>query len=94
MSRIIELREKQARIHANAQSKLNEITDSTPEDRAAEINREFDAMLAEFDKIGEQIEREQKIERVLTMPRSARTRRTRAARISTAAPMGRMMASP
>lgn len=63
MSRIVELREKQARIHANAQSKLNEITDATPEDRAAEINREFDAMLADFDKIGEQIDREQKIER-------------------------------
>ncbi len=63
MSRIVELREKQARIHANAQSKLNEITDTTPEDRAAEINREFDAILADFDKIGEQIDREQKLER-------------------------------
>lgn len=62
MSRIVELREKQARIHANAQSKLNEITDATPEDRAAEINREFDVMLAEFDQIGAQIEREQKLD--------------------------------
>ena len=71
MSRIVELREKQARIHAAAQSKLNEITDTTEEARAAEINREFDAMLAEFDQIGAQIEREQKLERarnVLNQP--------------------------
>lgn len=71
MSRIVELREKQARIQANAQSKLNEITDTTPEDRASEINREFDAMLVEFDKLGEQIEREQRLERarnVLNQP--------------------------
>lgn len=63
MSRIVELREKQARIHTNARAKLEEITDATAEDRAAEINREFDAMMADFDKIGEQIEREQKIDR-------------------------------
>jgi HK97 family phage major capsid protein len=63
MSRIIELREKQARIHTNARAKLDEITDSTPEDRAAEIHREFDAMMADYDKLGEQVEREQKLER-------------------------------
>ncbi len=67
MTRIIELREKQARIQANAQSKLNEITDTTPEDRAAEINREFDAMLAEFDQIGEQVERLEKLDRAKAM---------------------------
>jgi HK97 family phage major capsid protein len=71
MSRIVELREKQARIHAAAQSKLNEITNTTEEARAAEINREFDTMLAEFDQIGAQIEREEKLDRaknVLNQP--------------------------
>lgn len=63
MSRIVELREKQARIHTNARAKLEEITDATPEDRATEINREFDAMMADYDKISAQIEREQKLER-------------------------------
>jgi HK97 family phage major capsid protein len=63
MSKITELREKQARIHTNARAKLDEITDSTPEDRATEINREFDAMMGDYDKLGEQIEREQKLER-------------------------------
>ncbi len=63
MSRIVELREKQARIHTNARAKLEEITDATPEDRAADIHREFDAMMTDFDKIGTQIEREQKLDR-------------------------------
>lgn len=64
MSRITELREQQARIHTNARAKLAEITDATPEDRATEINREFDAMMASYDKLAGQIEREQKLETV------------------------------
>lgn len=63
MSRITELREKQARIHTNARAKLDDITDATPEDRAAEITREFDAMMAEYDKIGAQVEREKRVDR-------------------------------
>lgn len=71
MSRITELREQQARIHENAKAKLNEITDATPEDRAGEINREFDAMMADFDKVQETIDRENRLakgERSLTAP--------------------------
>jgi HK97 family phage major capsid protein len=71
MSRITELREQQARIHTNARAKLEEITDATPEERAAEINREFDKMMSDYDKLGERIEREQKLERAkqdLTAP--------------------------
>ena len=59
---IKELREQQARIATNARAKFDEITDKTPEDRAAEIEREFDAMMAEHDKIGEKIERLKKLE--------------------------------
>ncbi len=71
MNRIIELREQQARIHTNARAKLEEITDTTPEDRAGEINREFDAMMADYDKLQERIDREERLARVqaaLTAP--------------------------
>lgn len=62
MSRIKELREKQARIATNARAKFDEITDDTPAERAAEIEREFDAMMAEHDQIGAQVERLKKLE--------------------------------
>lgn len=58
-----ELREKQARIATNARAKFEEITDNTPAERAAEIEREFDAMMADHDKIGQQIERAERLER-------------------------------
>lgn len=63
MQTIRELREKQARIATNARQKFDEINDDTPEERAAEINREFDAMMAEVDKINDQIERQERLER-------------------------------
>lgn len=62
MSTIKELREQQARIATNARAKFDEITDDTPEDRAGEIEREFDAMMAEHDQIGQKIERLSKLE--------------------------------
>jgi HK97 family phage major capsid protein len=55
------LREEQARIATNARAKFEEITDDTPEDRAAEIEREFDAMMADYDKLGEKIERMERL---------------------------------
>jgi len=64
MSTIKELREQQARIATNARAKFNEIADDTPEERAAEIEREFDAMMAEHDKIEGKIERLTKLESV------------------------------
>lgn len=60
-----ELREQQARIATNARAKLEEITDKTPEDRAAEINREFDAMMSEFDALQARIERAERVDSVL-----------------------------
>jgi HK97 family phage major capsid protein len=71
MTRIIELREQQARIHTNARAKLEEITDKTPEDRAGEINAEFDAMMKDFDRLQGVIDREDRLARVqnaLTAP--------------------------
>lgn len=61
MSTIKELREQQARIATNARAKFNEITDDTPQERAAEIEREFDAMMEDHDKIGSKVERMQRL---------------------------------
>ena len=63
MATLKELREKQARIATNARARFDEINDSTPAERAAEIEREFDAMMADHDKIGAQIDRLEKLER-------------------------------
>lgn len=62
MATIKELREQQARIATNARAKFDEITDDTPEDRAKEIETEFDRMMTDHDKIGEQIERMERLE--------------------------------
>ncbi|WP_297842909.1 phage major capsid protein [uncultured Roseibium sp.] len=62
-----ELREQQARILTNARAKFDEIKDDTPEDRASEIEREFDAMMADHDKLGQRAER---LERMDTAKRA------------------------
>lgn len=59
---IKDLREQQARIATNARAKLSEIVDGIPAERAAEIEREFDAMMAEHDAINGKIERFQRLE--------------------------------
>ena len=51
------LREQMATLAMQARDKLAEISD-VPEARAAEIEREFDAMMTEHDKIGLRVERE------------------------------------
>lgn len=61
MANIKELREKMATIATEAQAKISEITDDTKEDRAAEIEREFDAMMAEHDKISARADRLEKL---------------------------------
>ena len=45
MSEIKTLREKMANIATEARKKLEEITDDVAEERAAEIEREFDALM-------------------------------------------------
>jgi HK97 family phage major capsid protein len=62
MSTIKELREKCANIATEARSKLSEIDDNTPAERAAEIEREFDAMMADHDKIQARAERMSRLE--------------------------------
>lgn len=62
MPDVKELREKQARIATNARAKFDEIKDDTPAERAAEIEREFDAMMTEHDRLGERITRAEQLE--------------------------------
>ncbi|BCH32631.1 phage capsid protein [Mesorhizobium sp. L-8-10] len=72
-----ELREQQARIATNARAKFDEITADTPAERAAEIEREFDAMMADYDKLGERIERLKKLEDAEERANAADPRRPR-----------------
>lgn len=44
-------REQMANIATEARSKLNEVTDETPKERVAEIEREFDVMMSDHDKL-------------------------------------------
>lgn len=72
---ITALREAQARIHTNARSKIEEITDATPEVRAAEINAEFDRMMADYDARGAQIARLERLDAIEASQRSGDPRR-------------------
>ena len=60
-NKIKELRAANAKIHADAQAKLDEITDEIPNERSAEINREFDAMMVTYDDNEAKIARLQKL---------------------------------
>jgi HK97 family phage major capsid protein len=55
------MREEMAAIATEARNKLAEVTDETPEERAAEIEREFDAMTADHDKLAARVEREDRL---------------------------------
>lgn len=61
MANLKEMREKQAKIVADARAKLDEIKDDTPEARAKEIEIEYDAMMAEYDRLEERVKREEKL---------------------------------
>lgn len=58
---IVKLREQQAKIAADARSRLDEITDDTSEERAKELEAQFDAAMAQFDELGVKIERLEKL---------------------------------
>ena len=57
------LREKQANIATEARAKYDEIKDDTKPEVAAEIEKQFDAMMADHDKIGERADRLEKVTR-------------------------------
>lgn len=72
-----DLLEKRARIATNARAKFDEIKDDTPAERAAEIEREFDAMMAEYDVLTAKIERLQKLEEAEKRANTGDSRRPR-----------------
>ena len=61
---VIEMREQIQRIAEQARDVLNQITDNTAEERAAEIEREFDAMMLDHDRLKSRLEREERMEQV------------------------------
>jgi HK97 family phage major capsid protein len=61
MTEMKSMREEMAAIATEARNKLAEVTDETPEERAAEIEREFDAMMADHDKLAARVEREDRV---------------------------------
>lgn len=67
-----ELRQKQEELAAKAKAKYDEITDDTPAERAAEIETEFDAMLAEHDALTPRIERAERVEGLASRMQQAR----------------------
>lgn len=62
MSKITELREKQLKLVADARALRDEIKDDTAEARVAEIDAAHDKAMAEYDRIGERIAREEALE--------------------------------
>ena len=84
MADIKTLRETMANIATEARSKLSEVTDDTPEERAAEIEREFDAMMVSADKLQERIEREERAEALMAKLQQPDTSKIPAAEARTA----------
>ncbi|MDE3796978.1 phage major capsid protein [Sinorhizobium meliloti] len=56
-----DLQEKRGRLVAQAREALNEITANTDESRSAELDARHDTIMADFDKVENLIEREQKL---------------------------------
>ena len=54
-----------AKVAIEVRSKLNEVTNETPEERAAEIEREFDAMMSDHDKLQAHIQLEERAVKAL-----------------------------
>lgn len=62
MPTILEMREKQQKLVADARALLAEVKDDTAEARVAELEGQHDAAMAEFDKLEARIKREEDLE--------------------------------
>lgn len=74
-----ELREKNARTLAAARAALDGITDQTPAERRAELEREFDKAMEDFDKVEAEIRRNERIQQAETRQREQADREEREA---------------
>lgn len=61
MPTIVELQEKREKLIVDARAALDEVGKNTDESRAAELEKRHDDIMAEFDRLGVQIEREQRL---------------------------------
>lgn len=61
MTTLTELRDQRGRLVAQAREALDEIKANTDDARAAELEARHDAIMADFDKLEKQIEREQRV---------------------------------
>jgi HK97 family phage major capsid protein len=61
MSKLTEIREKQAKLVADARTKLDEIKDDTTEARAKEIEAEYDRIMAEHDRLDARAQKEEEL---------------------------------
>lgn len=78
MPTILEMREKQQKLVADARALLADIKDDTAEARVAELETQHDAAMAEFDKIEARIKREEDAEARERMLNEADARRPNA----------------
>ena len=62
MSDLKTIREQVAKLATEARDKLNEVDENTTEERSLEIEREFDAMMSETEKLEARADREEKLE--------------------------------
>jgi HK97 family phage major capsid protein len=60
-TKVLELREKMATLATEARKELDSINDKTDSTRVAEIEGRFDAIMADHDKIGKEVEREERL---------------------------------
>jgi HK97 family phage major capsid protein len=61
MSKLAEIREKQAKLVADARAKYEEIKDDTPQARAKEIEAEYDRIMAEHDRLEGRAKKEEQL---------------------------------
>lgn len=61
MDKILEMREKMAKLATDARAELDKVTDKTDESQVKELEARFDSIMAEHDKIGQAVEREERL---------------------------------
>lgn len=77
MSRLKELREKTARLVAEARERLDQIDDNTPEARRQELEAAHDSAMEEYDRYDKEIERLERQERMEARERERETSESR-----------------
>jgi HK97 family phage major capsid protein len=62
--KILELREKMAKLATDARAELDKVTDKTDESQAKELEARFDSIMAEHDKVAQAVEREERLAKI------------------------------